>query len=188
MDIDRPELAPVIDLFHRSFAVPIVAILYRDKGAKFVTLANQLPASRATINLTLKYLMAKDLVMRNAGYGHPMRPEYILSEVGQRIGPHCMELVRAVAQLKVDDVAFRKWPMPVVAAIGRGADRFGEIAESLKVISPRALTGALKDLGEVSLVDREVTGSWPPHPNYHLSKAGRVLVPVLDEICLVGNT
>lgn len=188
LHMDTHAIAPVIDLFHRSFAVPLIAILYKDSGAKFVTLVNQLSASRATVNLTLKYLVSRNLVMRNPGYGHPMRPEYILTGEGERIGPVCLELVRTVAKLKVDEIAFRKWPMPVVAAIGKGASRFSGIGEKLQQVSPRALTGALRDLGDFGLVDREVTGDWPPHPNYELSRNGQVLVPVLDELCVARST
>jgi DNA-binding HxlR family transcriptional regulator len=173
-------LAPVIPLFHRSYAVPAIACLYAEQGAKFVTLVHRLGASRDTVSLTLKYLVGRGIVMKNPGYGHPMRPEYVLTAAGQRLGESCVRVVAAVDELDIAPVAFKKWPMPVVAAVGGGADRFSSLLGSLEGVTPRALTGALRDLSRIDVVERSVTASWPPHPRYVLARAGERLMPALD--------
>src|SRR5262245_47973361 len=87
-------------LFHRRWSVPILAELHRGDshpgGSKFITLLNRLRISRDSLTATLGHLMHHDLVMRNPGYGHPMRPEYLLAEAGYDIAPGCVRLMKLV--------------------------------------------------------------------------------------------
>ena len=66
-------------LLHHRWAVPILAVLHREKGAKFVTLGSRLGVSRDSLRRSLDRLTQQRLVRRNPGYGHPMRPEYVLT-------------------------------------------------------------------------------------------------------------
>lgn len=163
--------------------MPVIACLYTERGAKFVTLVHRLGASRDTVSMTLKYLVEQGIVVKNPGYGHPMRPEYVLTDVGECLGESCLRVIAEVDELGIAPVAFKKWPMPVVAAIGGGADRFSSLLGSLERVTPRALTGALRDLGRINVIERNVTASWPPHPRYALAKAGERLLPVMDNLC-----
>lgn len=181
-------LAPVVDLFHRSYALPVIACLHAERGAKFVTLVNRLGASRDTVSFTLKHLISTGIVMKNPGYGHPMRPEYILTGAGERLGGSCVALVAAIDSMDIGSVAFKKWPMPVMAAIGRGADRFSNLLGHLQGVTPRALTGALRDLDRIDVVERMVIDTWPPYPHYALADAGELLMPALDDLCLAASS
>lgn len=186
MDIKSSEggkLAPVVELFHRSYAIPAIACLHAEQGAKFITLVNRLGASRDTVNLTLKHLISRGIVMKKTGYGHPMRPEYVLTEAGARLGESCVQLVTAVDAMDIATVAFRKWSMPVVSSIGRGAGRFSHLLDHLRGVSPRALTCALRDLDGVDVIERAVNDAWPPHPCYALTPTGRELMPALNALC-----
>lgn len=177
----------VVPLFHRMYAVPLIACLYREKGAKFVTLVHRLGAGRDTISMTIRYLAARGIVQRNPGYGHPMRPEYTLTRHGMTLGPACAELLDAVHALDIDHIAFRKWPMPVVTAIGTGTARFSDVLHRLDGITPRALTGALRDLDASRVVDRRVTDSWPPRPEYAVGAVGEALLPSLERLTLAAR-
>lgn len=163
--------------------MPIVAVLYRDRGAKFVTLLSRTGASRDTLSDTLSALTAEGVVAKNPGYGHPMRPEYILTPFGETLGPPCVEAAKVIPALGLFEIAVKKWPMLVVVAIGRGGSRFGEIKELLPGITPRALTGALRDLQAEGLADRVITETWPPHTVYTLTPLAREALPVLESIC-----
>jgi DNA-binding HxlR family transcriptional regulator len=85
------------------------------------------------------------------------------------------------------DIALKKWPMLVVVAIGRGARRFGEIKELLPGITPRALTGALRDLQATGLTERRITETWPPYTTYELMPLALQALPVLEEICITAE-
>ncbi len=77
--------------------------------------------------------------MPNPGYGHPMRPEYLLTAEGQRLAPSSGRLISTVRRLKIEPLAFRKWTMPVTLALGDDDRRFSEIRASLPGITARAL-------------------------------------------------
>jgi DNA-binding HxlR family transcriptional regulator len=162
--------------------VPIVATLYRDRGAKFVTLLNRMGASRDTLSDTLSNLIENGLVMREPGHG--LRPEYVLTPAGEAVGEACLFATREMPRLGLVDMALKKWPPLVLVAIGREATRFGEMKAALPGITPRALTGALRDLQQAGLVDRLVTETWPPGTSYALTALAREALPALDGVCL----
>jgi DNA-binding HxlR family transcriptional regulator len=162
--------------------VPIVATLHRESGCKFVTLHARLGASRDTVSETLASLIGNGVVMRNPGYGHPMRPEYVLTPAGADVGEACIGAVEVVTRSGTLDVALKKWPMIVLIALGRGGGRFNELKEALPGITPRALAGALRDLADAGLADRTVTEDYPPSTFYRLTPLGRDLLPAMEAL------
>lgn len=167
--------------------MPIIAVLAHDRGAKFVTLLSRTGASRDTLSDTLSHLIDEGVVARNPGYGHPLRPEYILTPFGETLGPSCIRATEVVPALGIMEVALKKWPMLVLVAMGRGGRRFGEIKEMLPGVSPRALTAALRDLQAARLAERTITESWPPHTVYELTPLAQEALPVLEEICITAE-
>ncbi len=150
-------------LFHHRWAVPVLAEL-SDSPGRFVTLARALGLSRESLRQTLAALIAEGLVERNPGYGHPLRPEYLLTERGRAVAPACARLVAELRRQGAFDVGLRKWSMPVLLALDEER-RFGELRVALGT-SPRALTLALKELGEAGLVERRVHDAFPPTTSY----------------------
>jgi DNA-binding HxlR family transcriptional regulator len=184
-DDDLPiRLQRMAIFFHRRWSAPILAELLRGDtvqgGAKFITLANRLRLSRESLKATLDHLILHDYVMRNPGYGHPLRPEYILAEAGHDIAPACRDLMRILTQSELERAALRKWSMPALLAIGRGVRRFGALKIALSGITARALTLALKDLASARLVRRRVIDRYPPVTAYSLTRAARSLLVVLE--------
>ena len=72
-------LASLTVLVHHRWALPVLGELYRDDGAKFVTLVHRLNVSKDSLARTLEHLRTLDLAVKNPGYGHPLRPEYVLT-------------------------------------------------------------------------------------------------------------
>lgn len=174
------DLSGLVALFHHRWAVPVLAELHRTSGSKFVTLRRRLGVGRDSLQRTLGALIARGWVMRNPGHGHPLRPEYVLTAAGAKLAPWCARLMRVLARLGVGDVAFRKWSMPVVCAIGRGRRRFSQLRQSLTTATARALALALKDLQQAGLVERVVADDHPPATFYRLTPRGRKLAPLLS--------
>lgn len=181
--MDRVER--LVALFHRRWGMPILAELERSGGAKFVTLVHRIGrgseesggggASEGAVRQALDDLIARGWVQRNPGYGHPLRPEYILTRAGGRIAPTCVRLEAALDSVGARAVALRKWSMPVLDAVAEGPRRFGQIAERLGGITDRALAIALKDLSGSELVERREI-------EYVGTPRGLVLAPVLAEL------
>ncbi len=173
---------PLVCLFHRRWTVPILAQLHRDRGAKFIALINRLGVSRPALRQTLDDAISATWVQRNPGYGHPLRPEYVLTAAGQSMGPACERLMNRIERLEVEIVAGHKWSMPLLQTLGRDQCRFGALREQLGSITDRALTLAIKDLIDAGLIGRRVTEDFPPTTLYRSTRRARSLQPDLDRL------
>ena len=169
-------------LFRRRWACPVIAELHRAEGAKFVTLVHRLGSNPGAMRQTLDELIDLGWIRRNPGYGHPLRPEYLLTRSGERIGPACADLSTAIHSLSAEDVALRKWSMPVLHVVGEGPTRFSEVTRVLDGATDRAISLALKDLGTSAIVDRSLVTGPPIGSVYAAGAAGATLLPILDRI------
>lgn len=172
-DDDKKQLDLLIELVHHRWNIPIVAELFRRSGAKFVTLAKALGVGRASLSASLRDLIELGFVMKNPGHGHPMRPEYILTEAGKRIGDDCLRLRHLLRRRDEEDVAYRKWTLPLVAAIGEDTRRFNEVQLILPDASPRAITLGLKTMLNERWAKRSLIDDFPPTAGYALLPKGR---------------
>ena len=176
-------MSNLVLLLHRRWAPVILAELHRTSGSRFVALAHRLGVSRESLRATLRALVAAGLVERNPGYGHPLRPEYILTERGTELAPGCAELMNALAQLGLIELGLRKWSLPCVLAIaGAGDAHFSQLQADVRGITTRALALALKGLVAGGLVEREVTDDYPPATVYRLAQRAETLVPILRRL------
>ena len=120
--------------------MPALAVLHRWKGAKFVTLHRNLRASAGSMRTTVDELCAQGLVMKNPGYGHPMRPEYVLTSQGSSLGACCDELLSVLDRIEARGLALSKWSMPAVFALRSGTLRFSQVRDGCPGITDRALS------------------------------------------------
>jgi DNA-binding HxlR family transcriptional regulator len=169
-------------LFRRRWACPVIAELHRSEGAKLVWLVHKLSSSPGAMRQALDELIELGWIRRNPGYGHPMRPEYILTRSGERIAPACADLDDAIGSLSLNDVALRKWSMPSLHAIGEGPTRFTEIVRSLPGATDRAISLTLKDLGTSELVERRLVAGPPVGSIYVAAPSGLTLLPILERL------
>jgi DNA-binding HxlR family transcriptional regulator len=153
----------LIALCHHRWSTPVLAELGRTGGARFVVLVNRLGVGRASLQRALAALVELGLVRRNPGYGHPLRPEYVLTPEGEEAAVRCARLLAAVDGKS--GVLLRKWSLPVLVALCDNA-RFSELREALPGITARALALALKDLERAGLVTRRVEETYPPSTVY----------------------
>lgn len=178
------DLTALIDLVHHRWNIPIVAELHARSGAKFVTLVNSLELGRSSLSSSLHNLIELEIVRKNVGHGHPMRPEYLLTDRGHEIGADCEKLVRAVKQRRAGDFAFQKWTLPLIAAIGNHVARFNELRTLLDDASPRAVTLALKTLLTRKWIARNIIDDYPPAAGYELLEAGRPVLKCVNALTL----
>lgn len=178
--IEHSDLPRLIGFVHHRWNIPVVAELYRHSGAKFVTMVNHLGVSRASLSTSLADLVDRGLVIKNAGYGHPMRPEYLLTKEGEKIGDQCLALTRIVRQRDEADLAFRKWTLPLVAVIGDETRRFNEMRSLLVDATPRAIAIGLKSLLQQRWVARSLIDEYPPTAGYRLMHKGQRVLNCVD--------
>jgi len=158
-------------LFHHRWAVPLLAELdHHGGGERMVVLRNRLGIGRESLRRTLDALIEQGLVRPNPGYGHPLRPEYLLTDRGAAVATACSLLMASLRRLGIERVALNKWSMPVIAALEQGdGRRFGQLRDDLPKVSPRALAMALKSLAAAGLVERDLIDSFPPTARYRLA-------------------
>ena len=170
-------------LLQHRWSIVVLAELHRSSGSKFVTLVNKLGLSRGSLTLSLQHLVAQGLVRRNAGYGHPLRPEYLPTLRGAALGKDCLALVRLVRAQAAERVAYCKWSLPLLLAMGKDKSRFNALGAALGDITPRAQTLALKSLENIGWIRREVDCGYPPVATYQPSRHGQGIQTVLQRLC-----
>ena len=131
-------MSTLVALSHHRWSLPVLAELGRTRGSRFATLTGRLGVSGESLRRTLAYLQAEGLVERNEGYGHPLRPEYLLTAEGRAVAPNAQHLLEALAGH--EHVGLKKWSLPVLAE--------------------------LTELEEAGLVRRTVTDDRPPRTSY----------------------
>lgn len=169
-------------IFARRWVVPILAQLADTNGCKFVTLTSKLNGSRSSLKASLEVLDSLGLVRPNTGTGHPMRPEYLLTNCGKLVSRPAAALVQTLEQLNEIELGLKKWSMPTLHAVSMGADRFGTIAHFLRSATDRAVSLALMDLQGVSMIHRNLIDGHPPHSSYKLAGKAKQLSPILTDI------
>ena len=84
--------------------------------------------------------------------------------------------------LYADEVLCRRWTVLIVASLADGPLRFSALQEELRTISARTLTSRLRELEEIDLVDRVAVHHGSGAFGYQLTRHGRRLLPVIDEM------
>jgi len=138
---------------------------------RFAELQRKLEVGRESLNRALEGLLELRLVRRNPGYGHPLRPEYLITPEGSVVGGACARLLAAAPD---HELLLRKWSVPTLAQLDQPR-RFSELRTALPGVTPRALALALKDLEEGGLVERRVLATRPPSTVYRATRSGRRL-------------
>ena len=167
--------ADLIELFHHRWAPPALALIGERGGVRFAELQGRLGVGRESLRRALDALLDLDFVRRNPGYGHPLRPEYLIAAAGR-------DPAATVARLLADgdpDVLLRKWSVPTLAELG-DERRFSELRAALPEITPRALALALQQLEDARLIRRQVLPTRPPSTVYHPTARGRRLQAALS--------
>ncbi|WP_428684384.1 winged helix-turn-helix transcriptional regulator [Sphingopyxis sp.] len=163
------------DLGSHRWLVPLLADLAAHKGARFVELLHRLALPRDSLSRTLDAAAATGWVRRNPGHGHPLRPEYILTDKGETAAARAATIAEAQKAVGLTPGAATRWSLPLVAGIGAGHDRFNALSRLLAPATPRALSQGLTALGKHGLVTREILDTRPPASRYDLTGNGRLL-------------
>jgi DNA-binding HxlR family transcriptional regulator len=178
----RADAGRLAGLFHHGWSAAVLADIHLAGGAKVVTLVARLGAPRDSVRRTLEALARRRLVRRNPGYGHPMRPEWVLTEAGRRLGPACDAFVRGVRRAGAESLSRRKWAVPVLLGLLRGSERFSELGAALPRVTARALAITLRDLEAAGLVERRVLEGRPPCVRYGVGTRARPLARVVRDL------
>jgi DNA-binding HxlR family transcriptional regulator len=166
----------LIGLFHHRWAPPALALLTERGGARFVELQRKLGVGHDSLRRALDGLLELGYARRNPGYGHPLRPEYLVTPLGRSPGRTCARVLAAGDR----DLLLRKWSVPTLAQLAEPR-RFSELRAALPGVTPRSLALALQDLEAGGLVFREVLDTRPPSTLYRATRSGRRVTTALGQ-------
>ena len=161
-------------LIQNRWHIRVLALLHDLNGARFVVLKSQLGVSAESLSKSLAELTGWGLVMRNPGHGHPLRPEYVLTQEAQIIARLCSRYVERLEAMALSQVMSNRWSVPLLVEVAEGCHQFNALRRRL-VISPRALTQGLGRLCGVQLIVKR-DGYWPTSDGVALAE---VAAPML---------
>ena len=80
-----------------------------------------------------------------------------------------------------------KWKPVIIFCIANGVDRFGAMQRAVPGITKQMLTKQLRELEADELVSRTVFAEVPPRVDYALTKKGRSVLPIIDQMRTWGE-
>lgn len=167
------------ELFHHRWAVPVLAELSAGTGGRVAELTNRLGASGGGVRQALGSLLHLGLAAHNPGHGHPLRPEFLLTGRGEMVAADAARVVQLSQRWSIEEMAFRKWPLPVAYGLGGEGARFSEIRARLPGITDRALSHALRALTGGGIAERLVHPHSPPAVEYlPTARATELMLPL----------
>ena len=170
----------------RAWAIPILASLHAGIAGRQAPLLASTGASRTAFAQSMDHLISIGLLERNPGHGHPLRPEFRLTELGVSAAALASK-IRNVTGEEDQDLLRRSWTLPVLTAIHRPS-HFNDIKRNLRTITDRALSQSLKTMEVRSWVHRQVDETArPPRSVYHAVNTGGLISSVAaSEVSLPG--
>ncbi|MBB4100307.1 winged helix-turn-helix transcriptional regulator [Sphingomonas kyeonggiensis] len=180
MESTPPSPAQLLRMLEANrWAIPVLALLSREQGSRFAVIARAFSLSHNSLTRCLAWLKECGWVVPNPGHGHPLRPEYLLSEAGRPVGALCERIEAMRTRLKLATGELPRWSLPLVGGMGTEWSRFGEIQARLAPVTPRALSTTLKAVIDAELVRRRLEDRYPPLPLYALTGKGQDLAGAL---------
>ncbi|MES0884592.1 winged helix-turn-helix transcriptional regulator [Roseibium sp. SCP14] len=162
----------LVKLTSKAWSLKILALLHSGVPGRQAPLLAATNASRSSFASSLDHLVQLGLLERNPGHGHPLRPEFRLTEKGVVVAA----MASRVVELAPDEDAFtvirRSWAVPILA-VTETPKRFSIIRSGLGAITDRALSKSLGILEERDWLKREIdVSNRSPYPTYHAVNAG----------------
>jgi len=161
------------------WTVPVLALLFEERGARFARLTGRLGAPRDSVVRTLDHLFRQGWIDRNPGHGHPLRPEYLLTSSGAAVAAACAGMMAVRRRLGLTAEALPRWSLPILDRLNAEPHRFSSLQAELTPVTARALSLNLKAMMRGQVVSREVFDAYPPMTLYGLGPGGRALAESL---------
>ena len=169
------DIRVLVNISSRAWSLNILAALAAGTPGRQAALLDVTGAGRTAFAASLAHLIEMQLIERNPGHGHPLRPEFRLTAEGKAVAPVALKITGLVRDPSEAALIRRAWTVPILAVTGRPR-YFGEIRRDLWDVSDRTLSISLRSLENRTLLRRhvDVTGR-PPRPTYQAVDLGAEL-------------
>jgi DNA-binding HxlR family transcriptional regulator len=81
-----------------------------------------------------------------------------------------------------------RWKIPLIFHLLADKKRFSELSRAVDGVTQKVSTQQLREMERDGLVERQVYAQVPPKVEYSLTELGMSLQPVVDAMCLWGET
>lgn len=98
------------------------------------------------------------------------------------VAPGHLPLTERTAYRRLEDVVGCKWSAAVLAAIGRGVSRPGQLERFIPGISTKILNERLRKLVDYRLITRTEIAGKVPRTEYALTATGEKLCAIIESI------
>ena len=154
--------------------MPILSSLHAGVAGRQAPLLVATGASRTAFAQSMEHLIKIGLLERNPGYGHPLRPEFRLTQLGKEAAA-IADKVQRVSNHDDQDILRKSWTLPVLTSL-QTPSHFNDIKRNLQTITDRALSQSLKSMEARNWVHRSVDeAARPPRPLYSAVNTGGLI-------------
>ncbi|MFV0385537.1 winged helix-turn-helix transcriptional regulator [Paracoccus sp. (in: a-proteobacteria)] len=165
------DITAFVNITARAWAIPILSHLHAGVAGRQAPLLAATGASRTAFAQSMEHLISLGLLERNPGHGHPLRPEFRLTQKGAAAAA-IAHGVQNVSTKEDQDLLRRSWTLPVLTTLHRPR-HFNEIKRNLPTITDRALSQSLKSMEVRDWVCRDVdVAARPPRSIYRAVNRG----------------
>jgi DNA-binding HxlR family transcriptional regulator len=176
-----------VNITSRAWAMPILSGLHSGIAGRQAPLLAATGASRTAFAQSMDHLIELGLLERNPGYGHPLRPEFRLTELGRTVAT-IADKIHRVSTEEDWPLLRRSWTLPVLTSLHKPG-HFMDIKRRLPTITDRALSQSLKSMEARDWVCRSVDGgARPPRSIYSAVNTGDLISQVIaPEVVFVSR-
>ena len=165
----------LVNICTRGWSLKALALMAAGCPARVSPLAAAAGCGRTAMGASVSQLVALGLLQRNAGHGHPLRPEYCLTSLGEAVASWALTLDGLVPQPEDNQMLRAKWALPVISTLNANA-RYSVVRKKLSPVSDRALSICFGRLAERQWIERIVcVESTPPAVSYHTLDLGELV-------------
>jgi len=167
------DMSLLVNITAKAWSLKILALLDAGIAGRQAPLIAATKANRSSFAASLEHLVKLGLLERNPGHGHPLRPEFRLTQAGVTAAAMAGRVMEIVPNSDAFAIVRRNWAVPVLA-ITKAPKRFSAIKSGLGKVTDRALSQSLSLLEEQQWLSREIDVSQrSPFPTYCAINTGR---------------
>ena len=172
-----------VKLCSRSWSIKSLALIARGCSPRVSPLSNAAGCGRTAMTASIQNLAELGLLERNPGYGHPLRPEFRLTDPGVALAKWALWLDNHAHTESDQSLIRSKWGLPVMSCIN-STTRFSHLRNELVPVTDRALSICLTNLTSANWISRRVSQeNFPPLVHYDVANPGH---PVRESLKFVA--
>lgn len=162
----------LVNLTARAWSVELLAHLHAGVPGRQAPLLAATGAGRTAFGQSLTHVQALGLLERNPGHGHPLRPEFRLTETGKCVAAMAHAVVDQAGAAGDLAVLRRRWSLPVLG-VTTAPRRYSQVKQRIGAVTDRALSQSLVQLEDCGWLRRDLVAEpRPAHALYRTDGPG----------------